>query len=317
MSDCDRFSELANLSADGLLSDSESAALAAHLELCPDCRRRAEAAAAMSDAFGALMADPPDTLAPGIRYKLSLEPTAQPRWRRFLPRGLTAAAACVVVLLLLWQTGSLTGDSPNDLFLADAPDSSCSPVEDSAVQNVEILQLPPQSTARSTGSDSFDMTQESAEPDVSASAEQTPKQPEEPSPPPADSGKTGADEPQEDPTPAHVSTPTPPVQVSHPPVTPPIIGSEKPGTGSDVQVSNGGVDADIPPDYAVMGIIMMEGPVPDSFSGYRTIEYEGYTFVYLPTDDFLKYAESCGGYLASNDGRLTPSAEYGVVVFSE
>ena len=98
MRDCENYTELAALLADGLLSAEEEASLRGHAASCAACQKRLEEYAAIHDALrGAVK--PPDTLVPGVMYKLSL-PKERTGLRRFMPRGFALAAACLAILLL-------------------------------------------------------------------------------------------------------------------------------------------------------------------------------------------------------------------------
>lgn len=98
MRDCDNYIELSALLIDGHLSEGEEAALRAHMIECADCRKRVAEYTAIHDAFA--LAEPPDTLVPGVIYKLGL-PKRKTGIRRFIPRGFALAAACVAVILLI------------------------------------------------------------------------------------------------------------------------------------------------------------------------------------------------------------------------
>ena len=100
MERCD--AEAISAMTDGELPEESAARLREHLEACPRCRVLADDLAALKDGFAALDAEPPDTLAPGIIYKIGLggEP---PRSRRIV-RSLIGVAACLIAALVISRT---------------------------------------------------------------------------------------------------------------------------------------------------------------------------------------------------------------------
>ncbi|MDR0325156.1 MAG: zf-HC2 domain-containing protein [Oscillospiraceae bacterium] len=87
---------------DGELPEESAARLRAHMEECPNCRALAEDMAALKEGFAALEAEPPDTLAPGILYKISLG--EEPPRRRRVVRSLVSVAACLIAALVISRT---------------------------------------------------------------------------------------------------------------------------------------------------------------------------------------------------------------------
>ncbi|MCL2752458.1 MAG: zf-HC2 domain-containing protein [Firmicutes bacterium] len=84
---------------DGELPEADAALLRGHFDKCPSCRILYDDFASLKKGFADLDVEPPDTLAPGILYKINLgeEPS---RIRRVVGR-LAAVAACAVVLLFV------------------------------------------------------------------------------------------------------------------------------------------------------------------------------------------------------------------------
>ncbi len=100
MLECEKYLDDLSAYADEFLSPDESPALMAHLDDCPDCQKRLEAFRAMGAAFSEMDDAPPDTLVPGVMYKLSLEKKSSARGRIAF-RGFTAFAAVAAAALLL------------------------------------------------------------------------------------------------------------------------------------------------------------------------------------------------------------------------
>jgi anti-sigma factor RsiW len=85
---CPEIKELLSAWLDGETPAAESAAVAAHLEVCPSCRREAAVLQRLDEALGGLTAPGPGDLAAKVRARLS-----RPRpWYRSL-----ALAACLVL----------------------------------------------------------------------------------------------------------------------------------------------------------------------------------------------------------------------------
>jgi hypothetical protein len=83
--------------ADGFLDESEAAPIRAHMESCPECTSLYRDLRRIHDALSGDFDTPPDTLVPGVMYKVSLHK----KGRRHLPFGwFTAAAAALAVVLL-------------------------------------------------------------------------------------------------------------------------------------------------------------------------------------------------------------------------
>ncbi|MCL1806117.1 MAG: zf-HC2 domain-containing protein [Oscillospiraceae bacterium] len=87
---------------DGELPLPDAARLREHLKECPSCGALYEDLTAMQDGFQAMEVEPPDTLARGVVYKMSLGDDP-PRKSRVL-RSLFAVAACVAAVLLITRT---------------------------------------------------------------------------------------------------------------------------------------------------------------------------------------------------------------------
>ena len=109
MRDCDTMIELAALLPDGELTEDEVKALKTHTQQCESCRRRMEAYGALSGALRDMKTAAPDTLVPGVLYKVSLPPERK-GLVRFFPRATTLVAACLIlVLAVVLQQGNLFG----------------------------------------------------------------------------------------------------------------------------------------------------------------------------------------------------------------
>ncbi|MDR0294047.1 MAG: zf-HC2 domain-containing protein [Oscillospiraceae bacterium] len=93
--------DIENLSAfiDGELPEESAVHVRAHLEHCPSCRALADDFAALKDGFAALETKPPDTLAPGVMYKIGLG-AELPRVRRVIT-SLVGVAACLIAVLII------------------------------------------------------------------------------------------------------------------------------------------------------------------------------------------------------------------------
>jgi len=109
--DCPTCEAMVDAYVDGELTASESAAFERALEACPDCRRRLEAARAMSGLLRELPAEPaPDLLRARIERELrtiagasrSRLPGAGLRWGAM-------AASVIVAVSIGWLGGSLVG----------------------------------------------------------------------------------------------------------------------------------------------------------------------------------------------------------------
>jgi hypothetical protein len=84
---------------DGELPEESAARLCGHIENCPSCRALRDDLTALKEGFAALGVPAPDTLAPGVMYKISL-PGDPPRKNRML-RSLVAIAACAAAVFII------------------------------------------------------------------------------------------------------------------------------------------------------------------------------------------------------------------------
>ena len=109
--DCPTCEAMVDAYVDGELTASESAAFERALEVCPDCRRRLEAARTMSGLLRELPAEPaPDLLRAGIERELRT--IAGASWSRLPGAGLrwgAMAASLIVAVSIGWLGGSLIG----------------------------------------------------------------------------------------------------------------------------------------------------------------------------------------------------------------
>lgn len=97
MMQCNEFRELLSAWLDGELSEEESAGLAEHLAVCHECSECLAEYRQISSAVSSLAVEPPENLASGIMYRVSLE-TKKGGGRRF---GRFTAIAAVIALLLI------------------------------------------------------------------------------------------------------------------------------------------------------------------------------------------------------------------------
>jgi hypothetical protein len=110
---CEEFLEAISLSADGLLEEPAQSELAAHLADCPACAARLEAFRALGAVMPSLSEAPPDTLVPGVLYKIDAEARRpMPSRRRLISLGAVAAVLAVVLILQGKQPWNLPADAP-------------------------------------------------------------------------------------------------------------------------------------------------------------------------------------------------------------
>jgi hypothetical protein len=83
--------------ADGFLDEAEAAPIRTHIETCPACASLYRDLRRIHDALSGDMPDPPDTLVPGVMYKLSLHK----KGRKRLPFGWATAVAAALALVVL------------------------------------------------------------------------------------------------------------------------------------------------------------------------------------------------------------------------
>jgi len=109
--DCPTCEAMVDAYVDGELTASESADFERALEACPDCRRRLEAARAMSGLLRELPAEPaPDLLRARIERELrTIAGAARPRLPGAGLRWGAMAASLIVAVSIGWLGGSLVG----------------------------------------------------------------------------------------------------------------------------------------------------------------------------------------------------------------
>jgi len=83
--------------ADGFLDEAEAAPIREHIQSCPDCASLYRDLCRVHDALSGDFDDPPDTLVPGVMYKIKLHSKGQKR----LSFGWFTAAAAVLAIVLL------------------------------------------------------------------------------------------------------------------------------------------------------------------------------------------------------------------------
>jgi hypothetical protein len=108
--------ELISAYIDGELPESEAARLRAHMEECGSCNALCRDFTALKEGFAALETSPPDTLVPGIFYKIGLGEET-PRVRRVIGR-LVAVAACAAVVMIAARPSD-TPDGYNTLTIPE------------------------------------------------------------------------------------------------------------------------------------------------------------------------------------------------------
>jgi len=88
--------EAISMFIDGELPEMDAARLRGHLSECPSCRALLKDLTAVKEGFALLDDDPPDTLLPGILYKIELG--EEPPRRRRIIGSLAGVAACAAIL---------------------------------------------------------------------------------------------------------------------------------------------------------------------------------------------------------------------------
>ena len=109
--DCPTCETMVDAYVDGELTASESAAFERALEACPECRRRLEAARAMSSLLRELPAEPaPDLLRARIERELrTISGASRVRFPGVGLRWGAMAASLLVAVSIGWLGGSLVG----------------------------------------------------------------------------------------------------------------------------------------------------------------------------------------------------------------
>ncbi len=118
MDGCEVYLEAISESVDGLLEEPRQHELDAHLAVCPACRACFDAFSAQKSVMDHWEETPPDTLLPGILYKIDLEQRQlrHPMRRRF--GALASVAAAIVILVAVLP--SVISPSSKDLSGADS-----------------------------------------------------------------------------------------------------------------------------------------------------------------------------------------------------
>lgn len=125
---------------DGELSEEDSAALHAHLDACPDCRRVYDAFQCIGDAVRDDLVEPPELLAKGVMHKVrSMERGDSPR--RFAFGKFTALAACLAVVLFAAGQFGLFGGSNSAPAAGESAKSASNSVDTSNYSN-DSLSVP-------------------------------------------------------------------------------------------------------------------------------------------------------------------------------
>lgn len=98
MNDCKNNIELISALVDGELTAEQEAELRTHIDQCKECKRVYDAFAGLSDGFSDDLAEPPESLAKGIMFKINLQEKGGTK-RHFVFGRFTAIAACLVLIL--------------------------------------------------------------------------------------------------------------------------------------------------------------------------------------------------------------------------
>ena len=101
---CEQALELISAMLDGELSPEEDAALQAHLELCPDCKRLADSLRGMDALLSSLEEPAPKSLKQGVLYRIDQASGKAKKPRRWFGPG-TAIGAVAAALVLLVGLG--------------------------------------------------------------------------------------------------------------------------------------------------------------------------------------------------------------------
>lgn len=106
MSGCEYYQELISCLLDGELSADEEAALADHLQSCPDCAAMHRAFAALSNTMAEDMEDAPESLCPNVMAELRRAEILKKNRRKSAIKAVLATAACAV---FAFAAGRMTG----------------------------------------------------------------------------------------------------------------------------------------------------------------------------------------------------------------
>lgn len=106
MSGCEYYQELISCLLDGELSADEEAALADHLEICPDCAAMHGAFAALSRTMAEDMEEAPESLCVNVMAELRRAEKLKKNRRKRAIKAALATAACAV---FVFAAGRLTG----------------------------------------------------------------------------------------------------------------------------------------------------------------------------------------------------------------
>lgn len=114
MADCSKYLDMISASLDGELCETDNAALHAHMDGCPDCKRVYNAFREIGDSLREELVQPPEMLSKGVMYKIRKMESGGSN-KRFAFGRFTAIAACLaVVLFAAGRFGLFGGDAPAD-----------------------------------------------------------------------------------------------------------------------------------------------------------------------------------------------------------
>lgn len=124
MVDCEKYQELISRLIDGDLDDGETAAVEAHIAVCPECAALYRAFASLSGDIRDDLCEPPAELLTGVMsgVKADAAPNVVPIRRR---RGkLLALAACLALVIAGSVSAGLFGQKSAVCYTASSPDSA-------------------------------------------------------------------------------------------------------------------------------------------------------------------------------------------------
>ena len=101
MTECERTSQRLQAALDGELGTDKRAAMAAHIEACPACRRLAAATERLFAALGEpQLPEPPPGLADRVLRRVAAAERRRRRWQAAVAAAAVVAVSCAAVLLM-------------------------------------------------------------------------------------------------------------------------------------------------------------------------------------------------------------------------
>ena len=151
MENCEYFQEQISAMIDGALSDDDEAALAAHLDSCPECKAMADALRNMSRLIAEGAEEPPAELSQNVMDAIRQQNPRRASVRRRVFLSTAAVAACAAIIIA--AVPSLPGASSKT---AEAPMALYDSVNDGAAEECaeecveECEELPAEYTAEAS-----------------------------------------------------------------------------------------------------------------------------------------------------------------------